>query len=216
MRKSLIIFDMDGTLVDSSLLLANAINHVRGHLGLDPLPIDAIIGYVNDHRINPAQYFYEAEHFEPIHEQLFSGYYSQNHHTQLRLYEGILPLLEWLRSSQVRIALATNAHRISTLESLRHLQIESCFDAVVCHDDVPRAKPSPDMLFRAIEMTETSVAESLFIGDGPRDEEAAHAAGIDYRMVDWGFTEHDKGKKVIKSIEALREELERVLQERSV
>ena len=201
---------MDGTLVDSSTLLANAINHVRAQLRLPALPMDAIIGHVNNHHINPAQYFYETDQFEPIHGEWFNAYYTAHHAAQLRLYDGVKPLLIHLRSQGRQIALATNAHRISTLESLRHLEIESYFDVVVCHDDVPEAKPAPDMLVRAMLTTGTSIQESLFVGDGPRDEEAAYAAGIDYLMVDWGFTQHEDGKKVIKSIDALRKKLDRV------
>jgi len=204
MNKSLIIFDMDGTLVDSSRLLANAINHVRSRLGLPPMPYDAIIGAVNDHHLNPARYFYESEQFLPIHEQYFSEYYTANHTTQLRLYKGIHPLLKSLKAAGKTLALATNAHRISALESLEHLGITSCFDAVACHDDVPHPKPAPDMLYHILKTLDLPKQSALFVGDGPRDEEAAEAAGIDYLMVDWGFTEHAEDKRVVRSAGALR------------
>jgi len=209
MNKSLVIFDMDGTLVDSSRLLANTINHVRSRLHLPTMPTEQIIGQVNNHRINPAKYFYGVEQIEPIHEQWFSQYYTANHNTQLRLYDGILPLLEWLKASDVRIALATNAYRISALESLKHLGIRSFFDAIVCHDDVTHPKPDPEMLYQILETLKLPKEQAVFVGDGPRDEEAAAAAGIDYIMVDWGFTEHDRTKNVIKSVEALKKAIEK-------
>ena len=208
MTYDLIIFDMDGTLVDSSHLLANAINHVRSRLDLPPMPHESIIGAVNDHHLNPARYFYEVEQFLPIHEQYFSEYYTKHHTAQLALYEGIKPLLESLKSSGIALALATNAHRISALESLEHLGIASCFDAIACHDDVPHPKPAPDMLYHILETLHLPAQSALFVGDGPRDEEAAAAAGVDYLMVDWGFTEHAKDKRVVRSVEALREILE--------
>jgi len=204
MATSLVVFDMDGTLVDSSHLLANAINHVRAQLRLPPMPAEQIIGQVNNHQLNPAQYFYEVEKFEPIHEKWFSQYYSANHHAQLQLYEGIFSLLEWLKASNVRIALATNAYRISALESLEHLGIHSFFDAIACHDDVAHPKPNPEMLYRILDDQHVPREHTVFVGDGPRDEEAAEAAGVDYIMVDWGFTEHDHDKYVIKNVDALR------------
>ena len=204
MTYDLIIFDMDGTLVDSSRLLANAINHVRGRLDLPPMPHEAIIGAVNDHHLNPARYFYESEHFLPIHEQYFSEYYTDHHTTQLALYEGVKPLLESLKSSGVALALATNAHRVSALESLKHLGIASCFDTIACHDDVPHSKPAPDMLYHILEAVNVPTQSALFVGDGPRDEEAAEAAGIDYLMVDWGFTEHAEDKRVVRSVKELQ------------
>ncbi len=207
MRRSLIIFDMDGTLVDSSHLLANAINYVRGKLGLPPMPHDQIIGQVNNHRLNPSQYFYGSERFEPIHEEWFSEYYSKHHDQQLRLYDGIGELLVSLKNGGRHLAVATNAYRSSTYESLRHLGIETLFDAIVTAEDVPQPKPAPDMLERILRELNTPKEEAVFIGDGPRDEEAAQAAGIDYIMVDWGFTDHN-GKEAVHSVTELKKKLE--------
>ncbi len=209
MAYDLVIFDMDGTLIDSSRLLANTINHVRAQLDLPPMPQDAIVGQVNNHQINPAQYFYEVDQFEPIHETWFSEYYSANHATELQLYEGIRSLLSQLHDRGTAIALATNAYRISALESLEHLGIASLFDAVACHDDVIHPKPAPDMLYRILEELHIPKESTVFVGDGPRDEEASEAAGIDYIMVDWGYTEHEDGKRVVRSVEGLWEILEK-------
>ncbi len=209
MAYDLVIFDMDGTLVNSSQLLANAINHVRAQLDLPPMPQSAIIGQVNNLQINPAQYFYEVDQFEPIHERWFSEYYSAHHATELQLYDGIRSLLMQLHDRGIAIALATNAYRISALESLEHLGIASLFDAVACHDDVIHPKPAPDMLYRILEELHIPKESAVFVGDGPRDEEAAEAAGIDYIMVDWGYTEHEEGKRVVRSVEELWKILEK-------
>jgi phosphoglycolate phosphatase len=211
MKKSLVIFDMDGTLIDSSRTIANSINHVRQHMDLEPMSHEQIISKVNDHSISPAEYFYEIEEFEPIHEQWFNEYYTQNHATELALYPGIYALLEGLQSRGAKVALATNAYRISTLESIRHFGIEQFFDAVACADDVRRGKPYPDMLFKILEETDRSNEEAIFVGDGPRDEDAAEAAYIDYLMVDWGFTEHGRDKSVIGSVAELKDRLESLL-----
>ena len=211
MKKSLLIFDMDGTLIDSSRTIANSINHVRAQMDLAPMPHEQIISKVNDHSISPAAYFYEIEAFEPIHEQWFNEYYTQNHARELTLYDGIYALLSWLKEQGTLIALATNAYRISALESLRHFGIDSFFDAVVCADDVRRSKPAPDMLYRILLALEKSNEEAIFVGDGPRDEDAAEAAAMDYLMVDWGFTEHSRDKSVISSVAELRERLETLI-----
>jgi phosphoglycolate phosphatase len=209
MGKQLILFDMDGTLVDSSHLLVNTINHVRAQLSLPPMPFEIILSHVNDPHINPAHFFYEAEVFRPIHEQWFSEYYTAHHSRQLVLYPGIRQLIEELRERGLGIGLATNAYRQSTLESLRHLEIESCFDAIVCHDDVARPKPAPDMLEAILRALKIPRDAALFVGDGPRDEAAAQAAGVEYVMVDWGFTEHADDQEVVRSATELRERIEK-------
>jgi phosphoglycolate phosphatase len=201
MNKSLIIFDMDGTLVDSSVAIANAINYVRDKLYLPPLDPTLIIERINDQSFNPAQFFYKTERFTPEHERWFSEYYTENHERELQLYEGIAELLESLKRQDLRLAVATNAYRGSTIESLTHLGIYEHFDTIASYDDVARGKPYPDMLHKILDELKTSKEQALFVGDGSRDEMAAKHAGIDYLMVNWGFSEHGEA---IGSIEELQ------------
>ena len=190
MSKKLIIFDMDGTLVNSSLTIANAINYVRGNLGFEAMEQEDILRRVNDHTINPAQHFYHAKAFDADHERWFSEYYTKNHESELVLYDGIKELLHMLKDKGHALGVATNAYRGSTIESLTHLDVYDIFDGIVCYDDVAQGKPEPDMLHMLLDELNHKNHESLFIGDGPRDEMAAKHAQMDYIMVDWGFTNH--------------------------
>jgi len=200
--KKLIIFDMDGTLVNSSLTIANAINYVRKNLGFEAMEQEYILRLVNDHTINPAQTFYHAKSFDADHERWFSEYYTKNHENELVLYEGIKELLESLKERGHALAVATNAYRGSTIESLTHLEVYAHFDAIACYDDVNEGKPHPAMLHKILDELEHSTHETLFIGDGPRDEMASKRAEIDYIMVDWGFTEHTDA---VRSVDDLHE-----------
>ncbi len=202
MSQELIIFDMDGTLVNSSLTIANAINYVRQNLGLEPMEQEYILRHVNDHTVNPAQFFYHSRRFDPDHERWFSEYYTRNHEKELVLYDGIKELLDELKDKGHALAVATNAYRGSTIESLSHLDVYEHFDAVACYDDVAQGKPHPDMLYKILDETGIDKNRSCFIGDGPRDEMASKRAEIPYIMVDWGFTDHTHA---IKSVEDLRE-----------
>ncbi len=201
--KDLIIFDMDGTLVNSSITIANAINYVRKQLGFEPMDAGKILAHVNDPTINPAQFFYHAPRFEHDHERWFSEYYTRHHGRELVLYEGVRELLVDLKEAGFKLAVATNAYRKSTIESLTHLGIYVLFDAIACYDDVNKGKPYPDMLFKLLDELHVAKERALFIGDGPRDEQAAQRAGIDYIMVDWGFTDHAHDN-VVHTVEELR------------
>lgn len=200
--KKLIIFDMDGTLVNSSLTIANAINYVRKNLGFDPMEQEYILRLVNDHTINPAQTFYHAKAFDADHEKWFSEYYTKNHESELVLYDGIKELLHSLKEKGHTLGVATNAYRGSTIESLTHLDVYELFDGIACYDDVAQGKPHPDMLHKLLDELEHQSHEALFIGDGPRDEMASKSAEIEYIMVDWGFTEHDDA---VRSVEDLHQ-----------
>jgi len=200
--KKLIIFDMDGTLVNSSLTIANAINYVRKNLGFEAMEQEYILRLVNDHTINPAQTFYHAKSFDADHERWFSEYYTKNHENELVLYEGIKELLESLKDKGHALAVATNAYRGSTIESLTHLEVYEHFDTIACYDDVNEGKPHPAMLHKILDELEHSTHDTLFIGDGPRDEMASKRAEIDYIMVDWGFTDHTDA---VRSVDDLHE-----------
>ena len=203
MFKKLIIFDMDGTLVNSSLTIANAINYVRQNLGFDPMEQEDILRRVNDHTINPAQHFYHAKAFDADHERWFSEYYSKNHENELVLYDGIKELLYSLKDKGHTLGVATNAYRRSTIESLIHLDVYDLFDGIACYDDVAQGKPEPDMLHMLLDKLAYTTQESLFIGDGPRDEMASQRAEIDYIMVDWGFTDHVDAVRSVGELEKI-------------
>jgi len=203
-KKKLIIFDMDGTLVNSSITIAKAINYVRKQLDLTPMDETYILQLVNDHTINPAQKFYHAQSFDKDHERWFSEYYTKNHENELVLYKGIKELLSRLKTKENKVlAVATNAYRKSTIESLTHLEVYDIFDTIACYDDVVQGKPHPDMLYKILKELQYSKEDALFIGDGPRDEIAAKEANIDYIMVDWGFTEHDDAVRSVTQLERM-------------
>jgi|WetSurMetagenome_2_1015567.scaffolds.fasta_scaffold74386_3 phosphoglycolate phosphatase len=203
MKKKSVIFDMDGTLVNSSVTLANAINYVREQLYLPRLKSEDILSRVNDHSINPAEYFYKSKSFLPIHEKFFSEYYSEHHGKELELYDGIMDMILELKKRGFKIAIATNAYRKSALESLSHLGIIEHFDSVVCFDDVGRGKPEPDMLHKILDDFNIAKHEAIFVGDGERDKMAADNANIDFIMVNWGFTDHEDAVSCVNHLKKL-------------
>ena len=204
--KKLAIFDMDGTLVDSSKTLVNAINFVRKNLKLPPMREDEILLKLNDHSINPSKYFYNSPNFKAEHEVWFSKYYKENHDKEIKLYSGVRELLERLKKKGFKLAIATNAYRNSTNQALHHLDIGHFFDLIVCGDEVRYSKPYPDMLEKVLYETKVDREDAIFIGDGERDLEASKRAGIDYIMVHWGFSNH-KRDDAVGSVEELEKKI---------
>lgn len=203
-NKKLIIFDMDGTLVDSSLTIVNAINHVRAKLGLEALESELVLNKVNDPELNPALFFYETEAFTEEHEQWFSEYYTDNHEQELELYDGIKDLLVELKEKGYHLAISTNAYRGSTLESLTHLNVLEYFSSIACFDDVGRGKPAPDMLEKNLEDLKLEVNNAIFVGDSERDLLAANNLKMDYIMINWGFSDYEDA---IHTVDKLKERI---------
>ena len=203
-QKKLIIFDMDGTLVDSSVTIVNAINYVRSKLNLKALNRDLILTKVNDPELNPALFFYEVEAFSSQHEEWFSEYYTNNHEKELELYSGIEKLLKELQVKGYKLAIATNAYRSSTLQSLGYLKVLDYFESIACYDDVGRGKPAPDMLEKNLEDLKLEANDAIFIGDSERDLMAAESLNMDYIMINWGFSDY---ADAIHTVEKLKEKI---------
>ncbi|BCD63149.1 phosphoglycolate phosphatase [Nitratiruptor sp. YY08-26] len=196
-----LIFDMDGTLIDSSAIISNSINYVRSKLGLPPMDKKVILEAVNDTSIHRPKFFYGVEEYEPKHVEWFREYYANNHHKETVLYTGVKELLEEIKP-YFRLFLATNAYRVSAELILKNLGIYEYFEIIVCGDEVPHPKPAPDMIFKIIDYFGCKKDEILLIGDGKTDEEAACAAGIGFLKVNWGWSEYEDA---IKSVEELKE-----------
>jgi len=197
-----IIFDMDGTIIDSSSVISGAINHVRSKLGLHTLPKDKILAAVNDMDIHSPSYFYEVDEFDTHHIEWFQDYYTKHYTYETRIYEGIRELLDELKQS-CKLALATNAYRVSAMQIIRHLDLEKCFDLIVCADDVKHSKPNPDMILKVLDEFKISADEALVVGDALKDKEAASRAGVETILVDWGFSNIEGALKNVKELKEL-------------
>jgi len=197
----LLIFDMDGTLIDSSKVICNSINHVRDRLNLKPLKNEEILKVVNDMHTHSPSYFYEADEFTQDHIEWFQDYYTNNHQKEVALYSGIETLLDELKDRYI-LSIATNAYRVSALQILSHLHIDKKFDLIVCADDVKNSKPEPDMIEYILKYFNLSPSQALMIGDSLKDKEAAKRAGVETILVDWGFSDLSGA---LKDIGELRE-----------
>jgi len=178
-----VIFDMDGTLVDSSQTLINAINYVRSKLYLPPMEGKKIMDSILNPHSNMPKEFYGIDKIEAIHEEWFKEYYGANYDRELKLFNGVEKMLYELQANGIKIALATNAYRDSTMQAINHLNIDKYFNDIVCFDEVENGKPAPDMLNLLLERNSVVNKDSLFIGDSSRDRLAAEAANIDYLQV---------------------------------
>ena len=199
----LLIFDLDGTLIDSSVTLVNAINFVRNSMGLPPLDSKTIMHGIVTPDIDMARYFYDTDRILPKHEELFKDYYAKNHKEELQLFSGVRQMLQTLKQEGHKLAVATNGYRDSTIKALKHLEILEFFDAIVCFDDVKKGKPAPDMLLLLKSDFNIDNSQILFIGDSMRDKLAAKSANIEFLQVDFG----QNNKKVFTTPRELVEEI---------
>ena len=204
-RQPIVIFDMDGTLIDSAFDIAVSINYVRGTFGLSPLTQQQIVEAINGTQENLAHYFYETSTYEPKHRALFETHYHEQCIQNVALYSHIDALLQHLSVKKVRCSVATNAPASFAKRMLGHLGVVHHFDYILGADTY-RAKPHPDMLHTILSNYRYDKDQDpmpIMVGDNTKDIQAALNAGIKPLHVTWGFTTIPYEVKLTSPLELL-------------
>lgn len=200
----MILFDMDGTLINSGAMIANTINYVRQNIGLETLSKKYILQNVNDPDVNSAEFFYGTKHFTDEQSVLFEAYYNEHCLTDLEIYDGISQLLDDLKND-FTFTVATNANSEFAHKMLNHLELGKFFDSVIGYNDVEKPKPHPEMIYKMLDKHNIEKNNAQLVGDSHKDIMAANNAGIDSVLVNWGFSDHEED--AIENIHQLRDEI---------
>ena len=200
----LIMFDMDGTLIDSGLAITNTINYVRVNLGFEKSEKDYILEKVNDPAINSAEFFYGTKEFTPQQTKLFEEYYNIHCLTDLAVYDGISKLIDDL-SKDFTLAVATNANSDYAHKMLNHVGLGHHFKTILGYDSVKNPKPHPEMVYKILDIHNISSQNAQLIGDSHKDIMAATRAGVDSVLVNWGFSNHKTD--AIETVEELKKRI---------
>ena len=187
----LIMFDMDGTLIDSGFAITNTINYVRENLGFEKLEKSFILEKVNDPSINAAEFFYGTKEFTPLQTKLFEEYYNKHCLSDLVVYDGISKLIDDLKND-FTLAVATNANSTYAYKMLNHVGLGHHFKTILGYDSVTKPKPHPEMVNKILGIHNISNVNAQLIGDSHKDIMAATKAGVDSVLVNWGFSNHEK------------------------
>jgi 2-phosphoglycolate phosphatase len=186
-----VIFDLDGTLVDSRLDLANAVNRVLGDLGRPALPVEQIVAFVG----NGVDRLLQCALGDPALVQaarpLFERHYGGALLVHTRPYPGIDALVRGLGARRT-LAVATNKPGPSARTIVAGLGWAETINHVVGGGDVARLKPAPDMIERLLEDTGCSRAEALMVGDMEVDLEFAGAGNLPFVGVSWGLAGRER------------------------
>lgn len=187
-----VIFDLDGTLVDSAGEIADALNAAFAELALAPVPkekVEAMIGRGVHVLVERALGYLQASHDVEDAVRRFESHYARNVGTQAQLFAGVRPGLERLHAAGWPLAVVTNKPRAFTERLLERLGIDRFFRATVTGDDGIRRKPHGDMLLEACRRMGREPAASLMFGDSDNDVAAAREAGCPVWCVPYGYNE---------------------------
>jgi phosphoglycolate phosphatase len=186
-----IIFDLDGTLVDSAEDLRAALNRLLGELGLRAVETNEIKGMIGDGVLKMVERALVATGGDPKQsaalQPRFLELYLPNSANLTRCFPGVAETLDVLHRKDFRLAVVTNKPVAATNSILRALSLSDFFQAVVGGDSVEQRKPHPAPLLEAARRLAVDVSETLMVGDNIHDVEAAHAAGMRCVAVNYGY-----------------------------
>lgn len=184
-----VIFDLDGTLVDSAADIHAAVNHLLAGEGLSGLTRAAVTAMIGNgvgvllDRVIAATDLNPAERDRLL--TRFMLIYEQGSATLTQAYPGVPEAFSALAAAGYRLGLCTNKPLRPTLAVLQALGWQDHFASVICGDSLPTRKPDPAMLHACIAAVGDGPV--LYVGDSEVDAETAHAAGVGFLLFTEGY-----------------------------
>jgi len=190
----LVMFDLDGTLLDSVPDLAAAIDKTLLLLGQPAAGIESVRDWVgNGARVLVRRALaggLQHEHVDEVDAQqaleLFMHHYAESHRLT-EVYPGVRQTLDWLRGQQVELAIVTNKPERFVAPLLDEKGLGGYFRWIIGGDTLPQQKPDPAALLHVMQLAKVDAAQALFVGDSRNDVLAAKAAGVTCVALSYGY-----------------------------
>ena len=185
-----LLFDLDGTLIDSAPDLAGAANDLRAVHGLPPLPHEALRPMVGTGARGMVGVAFGVFPEEPRFAELrdaFLARYAERLLEQTQVFAAMVPVLDALDAAGLRWGIVTNKAMRFTAPLVDGLGLSSRAAVVIAGDCTPHAKPHPAPLLEAARRMDVASATCVYIGDDHRDIVAGRAAGMGTLAAGWGY-----------------------------
>lgn len=189
MKYTTIIFDLDGTLLNTLADLAAATNHALAEHKLPQRTTDEVRRFVGNGIRKLIERAVPADTPAKLHEEVFASfnrYYKQHCADSTRPYEGVPQLLQQLRAAGCRTAIVSNKADYG-VQTLAKQYFDGQLDAACGERAGIAKKPAPDMLLAIIRQLHAEPASTIYIGDSDTDLDTARNAGVPCIGACWGF-----------------------------
>ena len=196
-----ILFDLDGTLLDTVGLIISCYRHtfsyaaqkynvtinisdnqIRGNIGLSLQ--DSMEIYCGSHNLDVEELI-----------NIYRVHQEQHWQKFVRVFDGAFELFEYIKSQQKHIAIVTSRKKETTTLYCKDLGLDQWVDLYITPDVVSSSKPHPESALKAAQLLNTAPTQCLFIGDSVFDIECAKNAGMDSALVPWGAMAEEERKK---------------------
>ena len=195
-----ILFDLDGTLVDTAPDLMKAHNHVMSKFGYPTKSTEEIrnlVGQGASAMLGRSIWGQAKKEFGKVQDEKikkemvkeFVEYYGKNIVNESKLIDGVKDFLIWSKEKKISMGVCTNKQEHLAIDLLKKIGIHDFFEYVAGHNTFDYCKPDPRHLTSVVEILDGDLKKTLMIGDSETDANAAKAAGIPVILLEDGYTE---------------------------
>ena len=192
-QKLTILFDLDGTLVDTAPDLMGAHNHVMKKFGYPQKSLDDIKHIAGRGAwIMMQRTFRDEIKDEKLKKEMvkeFINYYAKNIDKGSKPIKGVVKFLEWAKSKQILMGVCTNKQERLAVDLLKKINLSQYFEYIAGCDTFDFNKPDPRHLTNVIDIIGGDINKSIMIGDSEVDSQSAYNAKIPFILVEEGYTE---------------------------
>ena len=192
-QKLTILFDLDGTLVDTAPDLMGAHNHVMKKFGYPQKSLDDIKHIAGRGAwIMMQRTFRDEIKDEKLKKEMvkeFINYYAKNIDRESKPIKGVIKFLDWAKSKQVLMGVCTNKQERLAVDLLKKINLSKYFEYIAGCDTFDFNKPDPRHLTNVIDIIGGDINKSIMIGDSEVDSQSAYNAKIPFILVEEGYTE---------------------------
>lgn len=186
-KPSAILFDLDGTLVDTSHDLTACLNTLREEAGLLPLPYAAVRPYIGTGVKGLIEVGFPETTQATDLSKKFLSVYAKTLNTHSHCFPGVMEVLDFLDEQKISWGIVTNKHRRFAEPLVDHLHLLGRCAVLVCGDTLSVSKPHPAPLLHACQSISSRVEQCIYVGDSESDILAAKAAGMKSVAVGYGY-----------------------------
>ena len=192
-QKLTILFDLDGTLVDTAPDLMGAHNHVMKKFGYPQKSLDDIKHIAGRGAwIMMQRTFRDEIKDEKLKKEMvkeFINYYAKNIDRGSKPIKGVVKFLDWAKSKQILMAVCTNKQERLAVDLLKKINLSQYFEYIAGCDTFDFNKPDPRHLTNVIDIIGGDINKSIMVGDSEVDSQSAYNAKIPFILVEEGYTE---------------------------
>ena len=184
MRCASVLFDLDGTLIDSGPLILASFQHATQTVLGRVIPDEELLAGVGGHGLDEQMRSFDGDRVD----ELVDVYRDHNvkEYEKVELFPGMRSVVEELRDDGRSLGVVTVKGRQIVELTFSLLELDDLFEVVITRDDTKRPKPAPDPIWAALEHLAQPAATAAYVGDAPFDIQAARAAGTRAIAVSWG------------------------------